>query len=281
MNYSGNDGEPSLSTRLEQLVGNSLHSDVTFIIEDDNVEIPAHKLIISLASPVIDIIVYGNDSFISTNIIKVDGISKESFMEILRYIYTDNLNITEDNIVEVLYKANYFGLTAIERKCYDYITKNLNESTVPKIFHHLFHISSPPELLKKCIQYIRIEPLVFFAAKEFPSLTITAFKVILQMNAINCTEVDLFKALIKLARSCCIMEDLHPTRANLRKVLDGAENLLRMDSVTAAEFDNCLAIAPDFFTSKEIEQIHQKISNPMLSQRRRKWYTYQGELNRL
>lgn len=277
VNYS----QEPLNARLELLVGNRLHSDFTFILEDeDNVEVPAHKLILFLASPVLDRIVYGSDAFTPTNVNKVNGISKKSFMEILRYIYTDEITIDEDNVFEVFHKANYFGLPAIEKICFSYLRENLNTTTVPWIYHHLFHTSSSPELLKKCLQFIRIEPMSCFSAEEFPSLSIDAFKSILQMDAINCTEVNLFEAVINLAKAHCIVNGLEPTGTNQRKVLDGADNLLRLDSLTESEFDECLSIQPDFFSSNEIERIRNSIRNPTLSARRRKWYTYQGKSSR-
>lgn len=287
MNYSDEsailkDCQLSLSARLEHLLGNSFQSDFTFIIEDDdNVEVPAHKLILSLASPVLNRIVYGGEAFSSTNVNKVDGISKKSFMEILRYIYTDNFDIDDDNVFEILHKANYFGLSVIEKSCFIFLKENLNTSTVPWIFHHLFHTSPSHELFKKCIQFIRIEPMSIFSAEEFTSFSIDELKFILQMDAINCTEFNLFEALIKLATAHCIVKDLRPTGANQRRLLDGAENYLRLDSLTASELDKCLAIQPDFFTTKEIEKIRESVDNvnPMLSVKRRKWYTYQGKLS--
>lgn len=269
----------SLSARLEHLVGNKFGSDFTFIIEDDNAEIPAHKLIIALASPVLNRIVYGNETFAPTDTLKVDGISKESFMEILRYIYTDNVNVDDDNVFEILNQSNYFGLPGIETKCFEYLDNNLNVSTVPWIYHQLFYAFSSSKILTKCLQYIQIQPMQFFTSPYFLKISVDELKSILQMDTINCTEVDLFDAMVKLSRAHCTAGGLEIASANQRKILDGSESLLRLGSVTESEFNHCLEIQKDFFTSSEIERIRSDIKNSVSTVVKRKWHTHQGKLN--
>lgn len=267
----------SLSARLEHLVGNKLRSDFTFIIvEDDNAEIPAHKLIVGLSSPVLDRIVYGNDTFAPADTLQVYGISKESFMEILKHIYTDNVDLNDDNVFEILNTSNYFGLTGIEVKCFKYLDQHLNVSNVPWIYHQLFHAFPSSNILMKCLQYIRIQPKKFFTSEYFEKITVDELKSILRLDAINCTELDLFEAMIKLSRALCAANGLEVIGPNQRKVLEGAETLLRMQSLTENEFNGILAIQKDFFTSNEIERIRAHLQNLVPTADKRKWFTYHG-----
>lgn len=267
-----------LGARLELLVGNKLRSDFTFIIEDDNAEIPAHKLIIALASPVLDRIVYGRtDTFTTTDNVRVGGISKESFMELLHFIYTDTLNLDDDNVFEILHKSHYFALSGIEMKCFEYLEKRLNVISVPWIYHQLFHTFPSSQVLRKCLQYIRIMPLSFFASEYFDQISVDELKSILQMNAMNCTEVDLFRAMIKLSIAHCAAVGLEQIVANQRKVLDGAEQLLRLESLNESEFDECLGIQEDFYSTKDIAIIRAGIRRASPAVVKRKWYTYDGK----
>lgn len=270
--------EPSLSDRFKYLVGNSLHADFAFIIEDDNVEIPAHKLIVATASPVLHKMVYGTDTFCSTNSIKVSGITKESFLEILGYIYTDKININNDNVFAILNKANYFGLSFIETKCVNYLKNNLNNETVTWMYHQTFHSCWSPELLNDCLKLIQTDPTSFFTAKEFQSVSADAFKQILKLDAINCTEMDLFEATLKLAKAHCIAAGLEPTGANQRKILDGAEKLLRLETLTKCEYDYCRSLQLDFFSSSEIERTYATIDRQLpKAVASRKSYTYNSK----
>lgn len=266
-----------LSARLEDLVGNKYRSDCTFVIEDDNVRIPAHKLIVSLASPVLERILYGNDIFCPQDCIKVEGISKDSFMRILRYIYTDTIDLDDDSVFEVLHTSHYFGLPGIEQECFQYLDDNLNVSTVPWIYHQLFYTFPSCKLLSMCLQYIRIQPLEFFASKHFENISVDELKSILQLDAINCTEVDLFGAVIKLSRAHCAAAGLELTGANQRKVVDGAERLLRLESISESEFEKCLQIQRDFLSLTEIEKIRADIRNPGRTIIKRNWYTFAGK----
>lgn len=265
----------SISDRLDQLVGNKLHSDLEFLIEDDNFEIPAHKLIVAAASPVFDRMIYGTETFSPTDVVKVDGISKDAFFQILRFIYTDKISINEGNVFEILYKSNYYGLQDIEAGCLDFLDKCLNVFTVVWIYHHLFHLYSKSELLNKCVQYIRIQPLVAFASDYFEKISVDEMKSILRMDGINCSEAELFEALITLSKAHCVAQGVDVTTANQRRILNDAEKLLRLDSLS--DFDNCLKIQNDFYSTSEIEQIRACIRSTGRPAMTRKQYTYNGK----
>lgn len=269
----------TLSERLQHLFDNPIHSDLTFVVEEDDCSIPAHKLIVALASPVLDRMVYGGDGFSPMDIVRVDATSSESFKEILRFIYTDKIDIHDENVFEILRKANYFGLTDIESKCLLYLDERLNSLSVTWIYHQLFHsLSLSHALLEKCLQYIRIEPLTFFASKYFDRISVDVFKSILEMDAMNCTEIDLFQAMIELSRAHCTNSGIEVTAANQRTVLEGAEKLLRLETLTEWEFDHeCLEIQRDFYSREEIEKIRTDIRDPLPTVAKRKWYTHRGE----
>ncbi len=267
-----------LSSRLEHLVGNKFGSDFTFIVvEDDNVEIPAHKVIVALASPVLEKIVYGNETFSPADSIKVDDISKESFMQILRYIYTDKINLNDDNVFEILQKSNYFGLPGIEKECFKYVERHLNVSTVPWIYHQLFYTAPSCKLLSSCRQYIRIQPLQFFASEYFEKISVDELKSIIEMDPINCSELDLFQAVIKLSRAQCVATGIELSGANQRRIVDGIEKLLRLETLSEIEFDKCLDIQNDFYSPTEIERIRIEIRKPVPTIIKRKRYTYDGK----
>ncbi|XP_037031458.1 uncharacterized protein LOC119070979 isoform X2 [Bradysia coprophila] len=263
----------TLSARLEHLVGNTFCSDLLFVINETKEEIPAHKLIVALASPVLHKIVFGNETFPPSDIITVDGISRENFMEILLYIYTDRINLNEENVIDIFQKSNYFGLTGIESQCLEYLEMHLCVSTVPWIYHQLFY-SAATDLLNKCLQYIRIQPLEFFASEDFEKISIDELKSVFKLDAIDCTEVDLFDAMIRLSRAHCVATGREITAENQREILNGTEKLLRLESLTEKEFDKCLAIQRDFYFTAEVDRIRADIRNAVTTVRR-KWCTFQ------
>lgn len=54
-----------------QLLGNTLHSDMVVCVVSDNLMIPAHRLILGTASPVLEKIVYGTENLPGSSIMNV------------------------------------------------------------------------------------------------------------------------------------------------------------------------------------------------------------------
>lgn len=79
--------------------------------------------------------------------------------------------------------------------------------------------------------------------------------------------MDLFEAVVKLSKAHSAAAGLEITRDNQR---NGIERLLRLESITESEFDECLAIQKDFYSSTEIEKIRAGIRGPVTSVVKRK-----------
>lgn len=84
-----------ITKRFAHLIGSPFGADFWFTIQDDGSRIPAHKMIVSAGSKVLWNIVYGTGT--SNAFMKavddtiVEEISSASFLEVLRYLYTDQV----------------------------------------------------------------------------------------------------------------------------------------------------------------------------------------------
>ncbi|KAG4066001.1 hypothetical protein HA402_001248 [Bradysia odoriphaga] len=82
---------------------------------------------------------------------------------------------------------------------------------------------------------------------------------------------------LKLARAHCTAAGLKITGENLRKILDGTETLFRLECVTESEFDKCLAIQKDFYSTAEVNRIRAVIRGAGgVAAAKRKCHTYQA-----
>lgn len=84
-----------IARRLAHLVNSELYADFYFIItDDDNRRVPAHKLLVAAGSEELCKIVHGTSALpgVSGNSTQVDEITADGFVEILRYLYTDEVN---------------------------------------------------------------------------------------------------------------------------------------------------------------------------------------------
>lgn len=87
---SHTDGTNEFCNRFaDAFLGNTLYSDMSFFLEMDNTTIPAHALIVSAASPVLDRCINGSGNLVNNDrVIRVPDCPGAEFNVMLRYIYT-------------------------------------------------------------------------------------------------------------------------------------------------------------------------------------------------
>lgn len=93
--------QSSVGKRLAHLVNNEEHADFHFIIlNDGDRRIPAHKLIVGAGSEELHRIVYGAawQTVDAGNTTEVDECSTDAFVEVLRYLYTDEVSISSNTL---------------------------------------------------------------------------------------------------------------------------------------------------------------------------------------
>ena len=101
---------PAISSRTGFLFNNELLSDVKFVVLKYNerrnkrcrMEIPAHKFILSISSPVFFKMFHGEMADTSDSI-DLPDCEHEGLLEMLRYMYTDTANLSVDNVMQVMY----------------------------------------------------------------------------------------------------------------------------------------------------------------------------------
>lgn len=260
-------------------MANQLRSDFKFIISDDGgIEIPAHKLIVGAGSSVLDHIVYGIDGLASVDSTVVDSISASAFTELLRFLYTDDAVITIDNAFEIMIKANYYDIQQLETMCMTVLSNSIDHDHCCYIYSRLFIYFSYSEVVKKCLEFIQFEPDTIFKNAEFGDLSTDALKEILKFDAINCTELQLFRACKDWATIQCERQQLPVDIANLRRFLDSVLPLLRFGTMSPKDFAICLEVAPDFWSPNELKSIKDTIATKKTKEVRREFFTCQGKI---
>lgn len=254
--------DKSVGRRLAHLVGNPKYSDFTFRILEDGKDIPAHKAIISSASLVVEKIVTGSLGLAGAvnSTAEVDDISSANFLEVLRFMYTDQATVTTENAFEILRKANYYGISKLERQCIDILCKSISTDSVWLIYNELFDYYSYEAVVKKCLNFVALSSKTVLDHESFLELNVDPMRQVLSLPATNIGEIDLYKGLLKWATHVCNQEQISVTPENMRKVCNGLEKCIRFATLSMNEFDLCLSFEPTkFLTMKEIEEIRNKI----------------------
>jgi len=128
----------TIISELASLVNSPLLSDLTFIVE--NRPIYAHKFILSMRSSYFQRMLSSGMKESNASEIKIPDFSFSVFLDVLRFIYTGELLLREENVVEVLEAANFYKLERLKCLCED-------------LLHRIIEIDNAATLLQVADRY--------------------------------------------------------------------------------------------------------------------------------
>ena len=111
------------STDFENLFIIQSGSDISFIVTGQVIR--AHKLILSARSPVFAAMFQSDMKEKGMEEIVIPEIAPDIFRDLLRFIYTDQVQFTESNVPQLLAAANQFLLPSLKSKCEEFIMEYL------------------------------------------------------------------------------------------------------------------------------------------------------------
>ena len=118
------------------MFNNDLFSDVKFVVQkaaqgesESKQVIPAHKFVLSISSPVFEAMFYGELAE-TTDSIELPDCEYDSLLELFRYMYSDEVNLSGSNVMGVLYLAKKYMVPSLADKCTEYLQDNLHPSNV-------------------------------------------------------------------------------------------------------------------------------------------------------
>ena len=104
----------TISEKTKFIFNNELLSDVKFVVPVSQNEsesrqkcIPAHKFILAISSPVFYAMFYGEMAETSGTI-QLPDCDYESLLELFRFLYSDEVNLSGGNVMQVLYLAKKY-----------------------------------------------------------------------------------------------------------------------------------------------------------------------------
>lgn len=191
--------DASLAGRLERLVNNEQFADVAFRVGEDPGEVMfGHKAILTEASEVFRAQFAGMFKESRENVkeheIPVVDIEPGTFRELLRYMYSERVNVTADNVVDVSYGAQKYLLTKLSKICEDFIQRNVTEDNVLRVFdsNRRYELDGVNRI---CLDIICDNPIKIFADELFLTLARQSVDLIASRLTINCQKDQLLTAI--------------------------------------------------------------------------------------
>ena len=247
----------TIRERCKFMFNNELLSDVKFQVVDRDAEggskimkkIPAHKLLLAISSPVFYAMFYGELAE-KKDSIDVSDCDHKSLLELFRFVYSDEVNLNADNVMQVLYLAKKYMLPSLADKCSEFLRENLDASNA---FHVLPNAQKYEEkdLENHCWEVIDKHAYEAVKSDGFVIIEKSVLEELVERDSLNVREVELFKAVDCWATKECKKQGLAAEGSVKRKILgERIVKAIRFPVMEQQEFAD-VVLDCDILTKKE------------------------------
>ena len=209
-------------------------SDVKFSCEGSDEKFFAHKYVLATSSAVFYAMFYGELAE-KNSVVHLSDTNEESLQEFLRYLYTDECNLSTDNAMFVLYLAKKYIVPSLAEKCTEFLEANLASENVFILLKQAVRFVEE-ELVKKCWDLIDLKTADVVASDAFVDVDKATLAQLVKRESLNVKEVDLFKAVLKWSEAECSRKEIEANAKNKRAVIGNTIYQIRFASMTPQEF---------------------------------------------
>ena len=214
---------PTIRERSKFMFNNDLFSDVKFVAPKFDGEseckqvIPAHKFVLSISSPVFEAMFYGELAE-TRDSIELPDCEYESLLELFRYMYSDEVNLSGSNVMGVLYLAKKYVVPSLVDNCTEYLLNNLEPSNVFSILPSAQKYEEKP-LVDRCWKVIDEQTEEVVKSDGFATIERSLLEAVVLRNTLTIEEIELFKAVDLWATKECEKQGLVADGAVKRRIL--------------------------------------------------------------
>ena len=183
--------------------------------------------------------------------IELPDCDSESLLELFRYLYSDEVNLTGSNVMQVLYLAKKYLVPSLAGKCTEYLREHLEASNVFSILPQAQKFEDK-DLDEQCWNVIELHTEEAVTSDDFVTLERSVVESVVKRERLNVKEVDLFKAVDRWANKEVERQGLTPGGKVKRKVV-GEEivKAIRFPVMSYNEFAS-VVLDCDILTKREL-----------------------------
>ena len=202
--------EDNWQTKLQTIVertafifNNEMLSDVKFVVpvssgESESMKvIPAHKFVLAISSPVFFAMFYGQMAETKDSI-EIPDCDYDSLLELFRFLYCDEVTLSESNVMQVIYLANKYMVPSLAEKCTEHLCNNLTAANVFSILPYAQKFQDK-NLEERCWKVIEIVTEEAVTSDDFVTAERSVVESLVKREVLSVTEVELFKAVDRWA----------------------------------------------------------------------------------
>ncbi|XP_072022751.1 BTB/POZ domain-containing protein 2-like [Amphiura filiformis] len=234
--YNWQSTKTSVKERFAFMFNNEILSDVHFLVGKgmNTQRIPAHKFVLSVGSAVFDAMFNGGMATTS-NEVELPDVEPTAFLALLRFLYSDEVQIGPDIVMTTLYTAKKYAVPALESACVEFLKKNLCADNAFMLLTQA-RLFDEPQLANLCLETIDKNTTEALQAEGFTDIDLETLIVVLERDTLGIRESKLFNAVTRWAEQEARRQQLPPTSENKRKALGRSLKLIRFPLMTVEEF---------------------------------------------
>ena len=210
----------TIKERCKAIFNQELLSDVKFAVcregGSGSKTIPAHKFVLAISSPVFFAMFYGEMA--ERDCVEIPDCDYESLLEVLRFIYSDEVNLNPGNVMQVLYLAKKYMLPILAEQCSVYLKENLDASSVFLVLPQAQKYEQK-DLMDHCWKLIETETVEAVKSDGFVAIERSVLEELVERDSLNIKEVELFKAVNCWAGNECEKQGLKAEGSVKRRLL--------------------------------------------------------------
>ena len=205
------------------MFSNELLSDVKFVVQDAEggnesmKKIPAHKFLLAISSPVFYAMFYGELAE-KKDSIDISDCDHKSLLELFRFVYSDEVNLNTDNVMQVLYLAKKYMLPSLAVKCTEFLREKVDASNVFRVLPDVQRYEEK-DLEDHCWEVIDKQANDAVKSDGFVTIEKPVLEELVERESLNVKEVELFKAVDCWASKECERQGLTAEGSVKRRIL--------------------------------------------------------------
>ncbi|XP_061599961.1 BTB/POZ domain-containing protein 6-B-like [Cololabis saira] len=245
---------PTLRERNALMFNNELMADVHFVVGPRGASqtVPAHKYVLAVGSSVFCAMFYG-DLAEETSQIHIPDVEPAAFLILLKYMYSDEIELEADTVLATLYAAKKYIVPALARACVTFLETSLEAKNACVLLSQS-RLFEEAELTQRCWEVIDAQAELALGSDGFQEIDLPTLEIILRRETLNTREAVVFQAVLSWASAECRRRGLGPTTRNKREALGKALFLVRVPAMTLDEFANGAAQS-DILTLEETRNL--------------------------
>lgn len=227
-------------SRFEYLLENKKYSDITFLIGLQQIEVPSHKFILAAASKEFENI-FNQSLTVEDLKIKLVEINLFCFRDFLKFIYTHEVLITEQNALQLFTLAKKFKLNFLKELTSYKIRDILRDSKNYKEFLKSSEVYKIEEIKNEFYEIVLSSDKSFLNSIQVQFLIFEDLRKILESDFSDISELELFKLTIRW------IEANKTSKSNLKK-------LIRFSAIPPEDYE-------EFLTKTELTNFVKESKN--------------------